>query len=178
MVWYISVRSKLRLRGCEVFGHDITGTCTSDFTLVLLFLIVSPGVLPIFLLLGQNLIISYEIFKLLALFSSHLVFKHTSHTGHVIGLVCIFWFFVDIVLIRKLLLTNLLLNPSLLYGLVDLLSLSISYRNVKSVNNYLPKSSPSNYLQPEMYSGTYFPARSDLSVTLFIFFYSYNLLFK
>jgi len=35
--------------------------------------------------------------------------------------------------------------------------------------HYLLKSSPSNCLQPEMYSGTCLLAKSALSVTLFIF---------
>jgi hypothetical protein len=43
---------KLRSSRFEVFGHDVGHVCSGDLTLILLFLIVSPRVISIFLLLG------------------------------------------------------------------------------------------------------------------------------
>jgi len=66
-------------------------------------------------------------------------------------------------------LSNLLLDPLFLNGGVLVHSCSVVYKGVSFLKiYYLLKSSPSNCLQPEIYSGTYLDARSDLSVTLFI----------
>ena len=91
----------------------------------------SPLALTILLLLGQILIISLHFFKLLLFFDGHVVFEHTSHSSHIVSLLGIFAFLNFLVITVEFLLTNLLLNPFFLNNLMSLLSLPVSYKNIR-----------------------------------------------
>ena len=125
VIGHISVRSELRGSSCEVFSHDVTHIGSGDFMLVFDFLFDFPLVFSFLLLLGQALVVSLHLFKLLGLFDSHVVFEHSSHAGHVFGLRSVLALFNNSVFNNELLLADLLLDPFLLYGLVGLLSLSV-----------------------------------------------------
>ena len=90
-----------------------------------LLLFHAPLVLSFLLLVGQHLIIGLHFFKLLLFFDRHVVLKHASHSGHVVGLGGVLRLFNDLVVGDEFLLASLLFHPFLLDALVGLLALSV-----------------------------------------------------
>lgn len=127
MVWDVSVPTELRCSSHRVFSHEIAHVCPCNFMLIHIFLLLFPFLFPIFLLLGQHLVVLLHFLKLLIFLLSHLILKQSSHSGDRFGLLSIFGFFILQTTLYCLFFCYLLINPLLLDRVVEILSVSIVY---------------------------------------------------
>jgi Ca2+/H+ antiporter len=119
--------SKLRSGGRFIFSHDIAHVSSRDLESVLLLLTTLPVRFSCSLLVCESLVIGLEFLELLLLIFSAFVFKHTSHSGYVFGLLGVLRLLFFVVACIPLVFSGLLLDPFLLKCRICLNSLAIAY---------------------------------------------------
>ena len=119
VIGHITVSGELRGRRHWILGHEVAHISSCNFLLVHVFLIVGPGLLSISLLLSKHLIICLQIFQLLVLLISHLVFEKTTHSRNSLSLLGVGSFLILQWLVDAFLLWDLLMDPLLLNWIIQ-----------------------------------------------------------
>jgi hypothetical protein len=114
VIWHVSVWGQLGSSSGSVFSHDITHVGSSNFMLILVFLIVFPVAFSLSFFISESLIVLLHLFQLVLLLHSHFIFKHASHSSEVICLLGVFTSFSPFIIVNPLVLSLLLLDPFLL----------------------------------------------------------------
>ena len=131
VVGYVAMLSELGGGGHWVLSHEIGHVSSCDFFLIHVLLVVGPGLLSIFLLLCEHLIVRLHILKLLILLVRHLVFEESTHSCDCLSLHGVHGLFVLQRLFNSFFFRFLLLYPILLVRVVQILSVSVVCRNRK-----------------------------------------------